>query len=89
MIELSGYNTNAHNKEKADLVDMLDMTSMWTRKYKERIAESEWHIMLTQRAIKRACRDYSIPMVTVHGGHCCSYGCERHREINRGLLPVH
>lgn len=41
--ELFGYNTIAYNKDKVDPADMLDMTSMWNGKYKDRIAVYDWH----------------------------------------------
>lgn len=43
MTELFGYNTIAYNKDKVDAADMLDMTSMWSGKYKDRIAVYDWH----------------------------------------------
>ena len=43
MTELFGYNTIAYNKNKVDPADMLDMTSLWSGKYKERIAVYDWH----------------------------------------------
>ena len=43
MTELFGYNTIAYNKDKVDPADMLDMTSMWSGKYKDRIAVYDWH----------------------------------------------
>lgn len=43
MTELFGYNTIAYNKNKVDPADMLDMTSLWSGKYKDRIAVYDWH----------------------------------------------
>lgn len=43
MTELFGYNTIAYNKDNVDPADMLDMTSMWNGKYKDRIAVYDWH----------------------------------------------
>ena len=43
MTELFGYNTIAYNKDNVDPEDMLDMTSMWSGKYKDRIAVYDWH----------------------------------------------
>jgi len=41
--ELFGYNTIAYNKDKVDPNDMLDMTTLWGDKYKDRIAVYDWH----------------------------------------------
>jgi spermidine/putrescine transport system substrate-binding protein len=43
MTELFGYNTIAYNKENVDPADMLDMTSLWSGKYKDRMAVYDWH----------------------------------------------
>ncbi len=43
MTELFGYNTIAYNKNNVDPADMLDMTTMWSGKYKDRIAVYDWH----------------------------------------------
>lgn len=43
MTELFGYNTIAYNKNKVDPADMLDMTNLWSGKYKDRIAVYDWH----------------------------------------------
>ncbi|OED41585.1 ABC transporter substrate-binding protein [Chromatiales bacterium (ex Bugula neritina AB1)] len=43
MTELFGYNTIAYNRDNVDPADMLDMTSMWSGKYKDRIAVYDWH----------------------------------------------
>lgn len=41
--ELFGYNTIAYNKDNVDPNDMLDMTTLWGDKYKDRIAVYDWH----------------------------------------------
>ena len=43
MTELFGYNTIAYNKNNVDPKDMLDMTTLWSDKYKDRIAVYDWH----------------------------------------------
>lgn len=43
MTELFGYNTIAYNKNNVDPADMLDMTTLWSGKYKDRIAVYDWH----------------------------------------------
>ncbi|MFK7859772.1 MAG: extracellular solute-binding protein [Granulosicoccus sp.] len=43
MTELFGYNTIAYNKNNVDPNDMLDMTTLWGDKYKDRIAVYDWH----------------------------------------------
>lgn len=43
MTELFGYNTIAYNKNNVDPADMLDMTTLWSDKYKDRIAVYDWH----------------------------------------------
>ncbi|MFK7853573.1 MAG: PotD/PotF family extracellular solute-binding protein [Granulosicoccus sp.] len=43
MTELFGYNTIAYNKNNVDPADMLDMTTLWSGKYKDKIAVYDWH----------------------------------------------
>ncbi len=43
MTELFGYNTIAYNKNNVNPDDMLDMTTLWGDKYKDRIAVYDWH----------------------------------------------
>ena len=43
MTELFGYNTIAYNKNNVDPVDMKDMTTLWSGKYKDRVAVYDWH----------------------------------------------
>lgn len=43
MTEKFGYNTIAYNKNTVDPADMLDMTTLWGDKYKDRIAVYDWH----------------------------------------------